>query len=44
MNNSISITTENQIVTTVWCQLCNSLLHNWHFGINREVGWQWATL
>jgi hypothetical protein len=19
-------------------QLCNSLLHNWHFGINREVG------
>jgi len=21
-------------------QLCNSLLHNWHFGINREVGWQ----
>jgi hypothetical protein len=40
MNNFISIATENRIVTTVWCQICSRLLHNWHFAINREDGWQ----
>jgi hypothetical protein len=37
MNNFLTIPAENRIVATPWRQLCNSLLHDWHFWINREV-------
>jgi len=40
MKNRAPFACDRQIVATLWRQLCNNRLRNWHLAIPREVYWQ----